>query len=94
MTASALANNNALQASIDANKADADAKFAQEVSDRLTLETKVDNNKTSLDAEIAQLNTLHSQDDARLTQVELDYKNIDINLQNQRTTPHNQHNTD
>lgn len=94
MTASAIASNNGLQASIDANKADADGKFAQEVSDRLTLETKVDNNKTSLDAEIAQLNTLHSQDSSRLDSVESALQTVDTDLQSQIDDRIDAHNAD
>ena len=94
MTADALTANNALVATIDSNKADADSKIATSVADRLLLETKVDNNKSSTDTEIATLNTLHSQDDARLTSVENSLQTIDTDLQAQITTAVNQHNTD
>jgi len=85
---------NALQATMDTNKADADSKFAQEVSDRLALETKHDNDKSSIDTEIATLNTLHSQDNARLTSVETALASVDTDLQNQITSAVNLHNLD
>ena len=84
----------ALDQKHDANKADSDAKMAQETADRLAGEQAQANKNTALDGEIASLNALHISDDARLTSVEAELKSVDTDIKAQIQERIDAHNAD
>ena len=69
------------------NEADIEAKHTQEVQDRQNLEVHTNNN-------IARLDQLHSDDDARLTQIEGELKAKDVEIDAKITERINDHNAD
>eukprot|EP00466_Bigelowiella_natans_P020369 jgi/Bigna1/144269/aug1.85_g18977 len=69
-----------LQQNVDDNKTDIEGKLATETSARLSLENAHNTRNTFVDGEISRLDGLHTNDSARLTQIEGELKTRDNDI--------------
>lgn len=65
---------------VDDNKADIEGKLAIETNARLALASDMNNRNSHVDDVLTNLENEHTSDDARLTQVETNLKNVDTTI--------------